>query len=528
MLPLEIFSNEFFKIEEENEKVFITVFRIGFLLLDFNKLLELNPRIEITNFMELRMALMEATGEKVQIGILRPLISLTISKDKMEVKVKINDTDENFFSNPSEYIGRIAAALKQNKITDGILMDVINYELIPRREIVIAQGIPPVDGEPAIVTYYQLSERKPTIREDGNADYYDMNFIDEVEKGDWLGEKVDPTEGTPGRTVTGEILMQKKGKDKRILYDKKTVEAVREGNKLILRAKINGVVKFVDNKITVGNHLIIDGDVGVETGNIEFDGSVEVRGTVQNGFSVCATGDISILSDLGIYGAKLIESQNGDIFIKGGLFGLGKSLVRAGGSIFIKHANECFLEAGEDINIGYYSIGSSLTARNVLTDEKKGKLIGGVIEAKGKVKAAYIGNKMERKTIINVEGFDRDQIKKELDELLLHYKDIVIEVEQLKRQLEIFENFIDHLDENQKADYKEHLEKYEGLMAEVAQIETCRKALMDFLNTKGEGQVLISQEAFPEVLLEIKNIKKKLNHSTRGTFYALGKDLHFE
>lgn len=528
MSPLEIYLNEFFLIEEENDQIFITVYKQGFLLHNFNKLLEEKPRIEITKFLDLRNALQTASGEKMQIGILKPLINVTISKDKMEVKVKLNEADANFFSNQSKYIGFILEELAQNHVTDGILLDVIQNDIIPRKEIIVAQGIPPVNGKPALVKYFKLSERKPTIREDGKADYYDMHFIDEVKKGDWLGEKIDPTEGKPGITVTGERLKQLKGKDQPILYDKKSVEAVREENKLVLHAKTNGVVKFVDNKITVGNHLIIDGDVGIETGNINFDGSVEVKGTVQNGYSIEAVGDISVLSEYGIFGAKFIFSQYGDVFIKGGIFGQGKTFVKAGGSIFIKHANDCFLEAGEDINIGYYSIGSSINGRNVLADEKKGKLIGGIIEAKGKVTAAYIGNKMEQKTIINVEGFERKQIKEELDELLLHYKKIVSEIEELKRQMEIFESFFDQLDDKQKADYNKRLEKYEELMAEVSSLETYRKVLMDFLETKGEGQVFISKLAFPEVLLDIKHNKKKLNQPTRGNFYVLGKDLFFE
>ncbi|WP_307270226.1 hypothetical protein [Peribacillus sp. V2I11] len=50
--------------------------------------------------------------------------------------------------------------------------------------------------------------------------------------------------------------------------------------------------------------------------------------------------------------------------------------------------------------------GEFLKAKNIFTDEKKGKLIGGVIETHGRVRAAVIGNRMERKTLINVKGFN--------------------------------------------------------------------------------------------------------------------------
>ncbi|WLR49724.1 FapA family protein [Bacillus tianshenii] len=525
---MEILKNDYFTMTETDGKLYILVNRAGFLLQDFNQLLQKHPRLEISKFMNLRKALEEASGEEVEVGKLKPVASITITKDKMQAKVKVNETEETFLSNINGYKSMMIELLREQRVKDGIKVEVLSNPDITKKELVVAEGVEPVNGDDAIVRYYELAERKPKIREDGNADYYDMNFIDEVEKGAWLGEKIEPTDGFPGRTVTGEFLTPKKGKDRRLSYDKKTVAAVKEGGKTVLRAKTEGVVKVVDGKVSIGTHLTIDGDIGVETGNIEFEGSVEVRGTVQAGFSVVATSDVSILSELGIRGAKHIESRNGDVFIKGGVFGQGSTVIRAKRNIYLKHANECNLYAGEDINIGYYSIGSFLQATNVSTDDKKGKIIGGQIEAKGKVTSAYIGNKMERKTQINVQGFDRNAIKEELNELLVHYKTLVQEVEVLKRQLEIFESFLDQLEESQRKDYDKHLEKYEQLMTEIANIEQYRKTLMRMLETKGEGQVTILQQAYPEVMLEIKDLKKKLNRNTTGTFFALGKELHFE
>ena len=136
--------------------------------------------------------------------------------------------------------------------------------------LVIAKGQEPVPGKDAIIKYYKRSERKPTIRDDGKADFYDMNFLDEVKKGDWLGEKIPPTNSIPGRTITGEFAIVENGKNKKLQFDEKTVAAYKEDGKIILRSLIDGVVEFHAGKISVGNHLVINGDVGVETGNIQF------------------------------------------------------------------------------------------------------------------------------------------------------------------------------------------------------------------------------------------------------------------
>ncbi|MCD8500565.1 MAG: FapA family protein [Bacillaceae bacterium] len=294
-------------------------------------------------------------------------------------------------------------------------------------------------GEEAVVKYFEISDRKPVIKEDGRADFYELKFIDQVKKGDWLGEKILPGLGTPGRTVTGEKIPSKKGKDKVIRYDRKTVIATEIGNKIVLTAKVDGAVEFKNGVMMVQDHLTIDGDVNTGTGNIDFDGSITIKGTINNGFSVTATKDISVLGEIGVGKVKKIHSKKGDIFIKGGVSGENEAILEAGKNIFVKYANDCKLIAGDTINIGLYSFGSDLEAKNVLLDSKKGRIIGGKIKAEVKVVSAFIGNQSGRQTMINVAGFDRSAIMEELGHLLREYKKVLGEADQLKREIDVYE-----------------------------------------------------------------------------------------
>ncbi|MBT2645881.1 DUF342 domain-containing protein [Bacillus sp. ISL-34] len=74
----------------------------------------------------------------------------------------------------------------------------------------IAKGIEPVHAKDAVVTYFKRSARKPAVREDGKADYYDMSFLEEVKRGDWLGEKIPASSGEMGRRIIGEIALPRK------------------------------------------------------------------------------------------------------------------------------------------------------------------------------------------------------------------------------------------------------------------------------------------------------------------------------
>lgn len=525
---MEIYQNEFFLLEEEDSLVFITVFRKGFSILKFNEILQSHPRVQISRFMVLKKALEEATRERIEVGEMRPLISLTLSDNEMTAKIRINCSEDELNRNRQFYITNVLKVLHENNVQEGVLVDVIQDALVAQKDLIVAKGIEPEHGESAQVRYFQLSERKPTIREDGKADYYDMNFIDEVKKGDWLGEKIPPTDGKPGKTVTGQIVPPKKGRDIKLHYDPKTVGEFEEDGKIVLRALIDGVVTFEGGKISVGDHLVIDGDVGVKTGNIDFDGSVTVKGVISSSFSVVATKDISILGEMGISGVRQVLSRSGDIFIKGGVFGQGETTISAGRNIYVKHANECNLIAKGDIHIGYYSIGSYLKGRNVFTDERKGKIIGGRVEAKAKVVSSIIGNKMERSTFIHIEGINRQKLYEELEEILLQYRKGITEVAKLRKQIETFEQNLENLTEMQKFRYEKYIKELDDKMMIVDTLDEKRKKLMNLLETKGEGEVTMLNVGYPGVHIQIKKFQKKITSPVRGSFYLKGDVLKFD
>ncbi|WP_338780181.1 FapA family protein [Metabacillus sp. FJAT-52054] len=519
-------NNEFFHLEEENGTIYLTVMKEGYMLSNFNQLLEKHPRISITSFQNLKKGMEEASGQRTPIAQYLPLITHTISQDKMTASVKILAAGEEFNEIVKDLPRMIMDVLSEKGVTEGFLLDSHKENLKPLKWIEAAKGIEPVHGIDAVIRTYDLSERRPVIEETGRANFYNMNFIDEVEEGDWLGEKISPTDGTNGMNVLGEELKARKGKDKRLQYDPNSVRLSEEDGRSVLRAGIRGIVSKTLGKISIANHLLIEGDVGIGTGNIEFEGSVTVKGTVQEGFSVKAGIDIAVMSELGVRQVGLIESLNGDIFIKGGVFGHGT--IKAAKNIFVKHANECTLTAGEDIHIGFYAKGSSLQAKNVITEQHKGKIFGGHIIAKGKVYASEIGNKIELKTLIQVEGFERSKLKEEYMTLLNEYKQAIQSIEEIQRHLEIYENFAHNLNASQQTQLEKLKIAHDGKLKEISVFEQKRTSLMKMLETKGDGEISIFEKAYPETYIEIKNMKKKVDSLTKGTFYASGRELKYE
>jgi uncharacterized protein (DUF342 family) len=483
------------------------------------------PVIRLNNFTGLKNALDEASGLRVHIGDVNPRVEVEISSDEMEASIKLNITAKEFAENKISISSEIIEELNKAGVVSG-LDSLFKKPITVQKKIKVAEGTKAENGKDAVIKYYKIEDKKPVIKEDGTVNHYELNLIDNVMKGDWLGEKINPTEGKPGMTVTGKVLPALKGTDFKLKYDKKTIEEHEEENKTILRAKTNGAVKFDGEEIRVDNHLIIPGDVGYETGNISFEGYVTVKGTVKDGFSIEARNDISIQGSMGLGVINKIVSKEGSIYIGGGIFGKNVSVIQAKKSVFIKYCNECKITAGEDINVGFYALDSNLYAKKVIMDHKHGKIIGGSINAEIQVVTSVIGNKSGKRTHISVSGFDREAIKHEFELLLKKYKATLDEIGRAKRQIESFELNMSGAEYVNSKEYHQYLRKYEDILDEIKLLDEYRKRLQQILETKGEGEIDVSEAAYPETYIEIKDTQKKIDSIVKGSFYALNSELH--
>lgn len=510
-----IFSNEYFELVQENEKVFIRTFQKGFPLKDFDKIIRMVARFKLTNFSNLKNALQDETQTLMEIGIWLPPMEIDISKDKMKAYLVVHDSE--ILKNEKEFLKNLNDLLEKNKIVYGI-KNIDISSIVPGKAILIAEGTEPVKGEDAKVTYFKLPERKPVIREDGRANYFDMNFIFEVNENDWLGEKIPAKPGITGKNIYGEEIPAPPGKDKPLKYDRHSAYEVEEDGKIVIRALNKGVVEEKQGLLYINNHLPIYGDVGLETGNINFDGSITVRGTIQRGFSLVATGDISIEGLEGVTGAKLIESRNGDIYIKGGIFGLGETKVIAGGNIYVKHVNEASLRAKKNIVIGLYSLNSHLQADSILLDEGKGKIIGGTAVAKNRIVTAISGNRFERRTELIVQTVNRQESYKIMQQKAALLKSMQEEILKLTEKIEKFSALKERMTPVQLKRVKELQEVLEDKKQQMMQVEHEIQELIESLKSTGTGEIIVKKEAHPGTFIQIGNKSSLLTHLTKGRF----------
>ncbi len=485
-----LYSDEYLRMFLDDGSLMIETYKKGAHAYQITPVFEKHPEISLTNVSALQNAMMSAPARPVKIGELKKRIQIEIYPDGLTASVTFNISVEELKSIAKEkLIAELISSLKNSGIVIGLDLDFMSEELIPGRPYTVARGIPAIDGQDAIITMYELAEARPEVGQGGKVDFYDMKLINRVKPGDWLGERIEATNGTPGKTVRGVEIIPQPGKTAPLSYDKNSVAEITSMNKTTLVSKLFGAVNYTNGKINVSNHLEIDGDAGVATGNIKFDGYVTIKGTISDGFSVEASNDIEINGRYGLGNIKGLVSTRGSIYIKGGVSSRDMIEIRAAKNVFVKFADNVRIICEETAHIGYYSINSEIIAKDVIFDSSNGQVIGGKIKSEIHISVPFCGSDMERKTTLEVTGFNRQALIRRIDELFHDISIRKIELQKLKTQTPV--------SSTSSSSTANLSDKLIILKTEIKDMEDERKQLVIYLKTKGDGEISVTRRLYP-------------------------------
>lgn len=289
--------------------------------------------------------------------------------------------------------------LEVKGITHGIKKDVVDAYFAKREyctNILIAEGTAPVQGKDAYIEYYFNTDKKakPTLKEDGSVDFFQLNVVQHCNKGDVLAKLVPEEPGKAGINLSGESVRPREVK-KAVLKYGKNIE-ISEDN-TTLTSLVNGHVELVEDRVFVSDVLVVE-NVDTATGNIDYEGSVQVNGNVCTNFHVKAKGNIEVKGV--VEGAYLEAGEN--IIIARGMNGMSRGELKAGGNIIAK-----FLENAKAEADGYVA-SESILHSNVIAgteinvDGKRGFITGGKVSAAHSVNVKTLGSSMGADTTVEV------------------------------------------------------------------------------------------------------------------------------
>lgn len=331
-------------------------------------------------------------------------ISISITPDKMQAFATLF-CGEGVGSSLS--IEAVQKAIAAAGIKKGLKEDIIQKAVeeankgTPVTDILIAEGkLPTEGGEEQFVLKVNLASNKSvTITKDGRADYKNRDTMTTVKKGAVLAEIIPPNgNAEDGWDISGAIKKPGQTQSAAIETGENVVAEKGEDGITRLLAACDGMLNYDKKKISIQNQHIIKGNVGVETGNVKFTGSVMITGGVERGYVVMSGGEIRVGETV----ETALLSADGDIMIKQGVKGGGKGILRSKKSIMTGFAEQATLLAVDDIIIKQACLQCIVKGNSKLVLQgDKGNLIGGSIRTKQGIEAANIGSPRGGKTEIS-------------------------------------------------------------------------------------------------------------------------------
>ena len=413
-------------------------------------------------------------------------VAVTISGDEMEATAILLRPELG--GEQLEY-GAAEQKIRDAGVTSGLIEQELKNLLANKdydKSRVIAKAVMPVDGEAGkLVFHFSRDERTGSPREigGGRVDLRSLDLYEPVAEGQLLVEKIPATEGTPGEKVTGAQIKQKAGKDVNIPRGK-NVDINAE--KTEMRAKFSGMVEFINNSVNVSSVYSINGDCDVSTGNIDFDGSVHISGSVRSGYTVRASGGI-VVGGM-VEAATLIAG--GSVEVKGGMQGADKGRIEAGGSITMLYIERGTAIAENSITVDA-SIHSTLEAGGSIKAEgKRGAIIGGRAGAAGNVVASVIGAASHASTEIEVGMTPKKRAR----------------IQYLEEEIEKLKGELVKLDQ---------LDAYLGNSKGKMDPETWKKLFIS-----GAENRKVNEQATEEYTGEVEALKAELSHATESKVHV--------
>ena len=288
-------------------------------------------------------------------------------------------------------------------------------------------------------------------------------------------------------------------------------------------SEVSGNVTLVNDTVFVANQYEVPADVGASTGDIEYDGSILVKGNVLTGYTLKATGDITVNGV--VEGASLFAG--GKIVLKRGVQGMAKAAMEAEGDVISNFIESATVKAGGKV-ITDAIMHSQITAKDdVLVHGKRGLIAGGRVQTKTRIEARTVGSTMGTATELEV-GIDPAVterykfLEKEMDSLANEKESLMQNLKILKKRLETQGK----LDDDKMKNLTELGVKIQEIDSKVEEDKKESELLEEELGKQSAGKIIVENIAYPGVKLTISSVSTNIHTETQhSAFVREGADI---
>ncbi|MGN0289675.1 MAG: DUF342 domain-containing protein [Lachnospiraceae bacterium] len=434
---------------------------------------------------------------------LREEIQVTFSEDRMQAIARFYPP-----SNDGELLSEtdIIGDLRHKGVVFGVIKEELDSFLKNRQyctNIVLARGKAVRQGKDAYIEYLFNTDlkAKPTLNPDGSVDFFHLNIINHVKKGDCLARLHPEDQGEDGMDVCGSVIRPKTVR-KELLRFGRNIELSED--KTEIYSQVDGHVTVVEKKVFVSNVMVVE-NVDLSTGDIEYEGNLQVNGNVCSNFRITVQGDVEVRGV--VEGAEIIAG--GNVTIARGINGMNKGLVRAGGNIVAKYIENGTVEARGYVQADCILHSKVMAGTEVRVSGKKGFITGGYVCATNMVDVKTLGAELGANTTVEIgvspEVKQRYQLLKDQldkDNKTMDSARPILESakHKLRNGIKLTPEQVKHVQElsNVVTRTKKNMDT---LMKELEQMK-------ELLTVGSDAQIIVREKVYPGTKLVIADVSK--------------------
>jgi hypothetical protein len=339
-------------------------------------------------------------------------------------------------------------------------------------------------------------------------DYRQRRGRTSVESGELLATLVRGTKGKDGTDVFGKPIPV----DEPQLPKLQAGRNVNVGNdRMTFYAAEDGRVEIINDHLTISDTLVIHGDVGLESGNVDHNGCVQVTRDVLEDSKLISHGDMEIK---GIVEPSMITAH-GNLYVYGGIYGKEGMKIRVAGEIHARFIVDCDVEAGGDVIVQreiMHSKVRTLGAVRVPT----GRIVGGNVMSFDCINVGEAGSDACVATHL-IPGVDY-LLETSLEEDLEKIEDLKTEQKRILNYLKPVLEHLNTLPKVQKANVKRLLELAKSIANEVDE----RNLHVDMQRKKSRENatpsIVVQNVLFPELSVNIHGEMESFKQTLVGPF----------
>ncbi|WP_141732485.1 DUF342 domain-containing protein [Oligoflexus tunisiensis] len=328
-----------------------------------------------------------------------PLIEIEISPDGLEAQIKWADDNKLQGGTYDQDQTWLDKAIQEAGICYGHEMFVAKIMSLVAlgqsiKNQIVARGVAPMPGDQVYLHPLYLDK---TIEDHENViDLRSAQNKRVVDNGDAVAE-LRFRNGKPGTDVFGRVLHATVKQTSNTITSGPGVERREDGR---FYALLRGMPKIERNKVSCLNVYVHRGDVNLKTGDINFDGTVEVKGNIDNGARVYAKGDLIVRGGIGHSRIRC----GGDLSVSKGIVTSREGMVHAGGDVnalFVENSR-VLVEGTLEVEQSIINSDCKVAGEIVIKGTAKGLIGGGIVVSETGIRTQDLGFADGEKTLCRV------------------------------------------------------------------------------------------------------------------------------